>query len=495
MGTLSISHSDDALSIVVVGASGDLARGKIYPALFSLFCQGFLPERLHIFGFARSPMDSESFRRLVEERLTCRYTPEHDCPRKTREFLSRCFYVAGEYDSPDAFLNLYATMKAMPDGGAETVRVVYYMAIPPFLFLPVARSIGDAGLVTCAPASRWPRAVIEKPFGRDRRSSDELVRCMGNIFTEEQTFRIDHYLGKEAIQNLLVLRFANRVFAPIWSNEAIESVRICWKEDIGVGDRGGYFDEYGIIRDVMQNHLLQILALLSMGRPASLEASDIRDAKVDVLKQIAPVKADNFLLGQYTRGEGPHAGHPGYLEESSVPSGSITPTFAATVLHVDSPEWQGVPFLIAAGKAVEQRITEVRIRLKPLVESPFYHLGEGLRPNELVVRVQPDEAIAVRLMNKLPGLGMELRETELNLRYKTAYEAVIPDAYEALLLDVIQGDRSLFIRADELAAAWDIFTPALDEMEHRGMRPQPYPFGSGGPPGLAELASRFGFAL
>jgi len=474
-------NESESLALAIIGASGDLAQKKVIPALFALYCQGMLPSRFSVIGLARQEMGSEEFRRRISENLTCRYTPDHRCAESVAEFLSRCDYVTGRYESSDSFLDLYTRMRKYEKGGVANR--VFYMAIPPFLFLPVAQSIGNAGLVNCEPGPGWSRVVIEKPFGRDRASSDALVRDIAQVFTEAQTFRIDHYLGKEVIQNLLVLRFANRIFAPIWDSTCISSVEISWRENIGVGERGGYFDSYGIIRDVMQNHLLQILALIAMEEPQSLDARHIRDEKVRVLRAIAPVGGADLVLGQYGRGRD----HRAYVEEDSIPSDSRTPTFAAARLAVHTPRWEGVPFVMRAGKGVDTRTTEIRIRFKPLEHEIFGQAISALPANELIIRVQPDEAISLRIVNKVPGLEMDLVVTDLDLQYESAFRRLIPDAYESLILDVVRGDKSLFIRADELAAAWDVFTPALDEIERLSAPPAVYAFGSGGPDGVAEL--------
>jgi glucose-6-phosphate 1-dehydrogenase len=261
----------------------------------------------------------------------------------------------------------------------------------------------------------------------------------------------------------------------------VESVRIAWKEDIGVGDRGGYFDAYGIVRDVMQNHLLQILSLVAMEPPSNFDALHIRDEKVRVLRAIPPVALEDMVLGQYRSATHHGVRYPSYTEEPGIPRNSRTPTFAAAVLKINNPRWDGVPFHISAGKGLDQRITEIRMRFKPVVDVTFRDATGSTAANELVIRVQPDEGIHLNIINKVPGLEMKLVETSLDLRYASTFDALIPDAYECLLLDVIRGDKSLFIRHDELAAAWDIFTPALHEMDERGVRPDQYEFGSSGP--------------
>lgn len=479
----------EKLGIVVVGASGDLAQTKVIPALFALYCQNFLPPDFYIYGLARTELDHEAFRRKVAENLACRYAPGESCADRTAEFLKRCYYSNGHYSSADSFLDLFQLMQGIE--GSGPINRIFYMAIPPSVFKDVAVALGDSGLIACDDSRGWSRVVVEKPFGRDRQSSDLLVEEMHMDFTEESTYRIDHYLGKEIVQNLMVLRFANLIFEPLWSKTHIESVRIKWAETIGVGQRGGYFDGFGIIRDVMQNHLLQILALLAMERPAHYSATAIRDAKVALLKAISPVTLDRLVLGQY--GVSESGGPPAYRAAPNVPADSLTPTYAAAVLHIDSPRWEGVPFLIEAGKALDQRINEVHIRFRGIPAGLFGNTGVVMHPNELVIRIQPDESIVLRIMNKQPGLQLELGPADLNLHYHSTFSTLIPDAYECLLLDVIEGDRSLFIRADELAAAWDIFTPVLHQSEAQRVAPEIYPYGSTGPTAGKALARRYGF--
>ena len=479
---------DLPFGIVVLGASGDLAQRKIIPALFALYCQDLLPARFNVFGMARTSMDQDEFRKRVSTNLTCRYAAGASCADRTASFLQRCHYHAGSYSATDSFLDLFQFMRLIEGDG--TVNRLYYMAVPPTVFMEVANALGDSGLVACGSQREWSRIVVEKPFGRDRPTSDALVREMHRVFTEETTYRIDHYLGKEIVQNLMVLRFANLIFEPVWSREYIESVSITWKEPIGVEQRGGYFDGFGIIRDVMQNHLLQILSLLAMDRPQRFDAQAVRDEKVRLLKRVRPLTLDRLVVGQY--GAAVSGSHVAYTAEPMVPPNSLTPTLAAAVLEIDSDRWKGVPFFLEAGKAMDRKVNEVRIRFRKVPVNIFGTTFGNLAANELVIRIQPDEAIDLRIMNKVPGLTMALQQTALDLRYQAAFTAQIPDAYERLLLDVVEGDRSLFIRADELAAAWDIFTPALREIEQRQVKPEVYPFGSSGPLAAGELARRCG---
>lgn len=475
----------DNLSIVVVGASGDLARKKIFPAIFSLYCQDYLPERFHIFGFSRSRFDHAEFRKRIAEHLTCRYTPDHACSERVTEFLDRCHYASGSYQSSDAFLDLYTLMRDLE--GREPTNRLYYLAIPPSVFLDVARAIGDAGLVSCGHEHPWSRVVLEKPFGRDRPSSDALTEAMSHVFEEHQTYRIDHYLGKEVIQNLMVLRFANLVFQPLWNRNYVRSVTIQWKEPFGVEGRGGYFDHYGIIRDVVQNHLLQILALVAMEPPKRLDSARIATEKVRLLHSVSPLGLSDLVIGQYTETFRNDKWFPAYVEEETVADDSITPTYAAARLWIDNPRWEGVPFFVKAGKGLDNQKTEIRVQFHDVEANMFCESARCPDPNALVIRVQPGEAIYLSVVSKVPGIGMELRSKDLDLQYKRAFTEQIPDAYESLLLDVIRGDRSLFIQSGELQAAWDILTPALHELERRNVVPEPYEFGSTGPAAAAAL--------
>ncbi len=478
------------LSVVVIGASGDLARKKIFPALFALYCQDLLPSNFQILGFARTPYTDDAFRALLQKHLTCRYAPGDLCEARMEAFLKCCYYVAGQYGEREAYLDLYTRMlEVEPE---REVNRLYYLSIPPSIFTDVAHALGGAGLVQCGISSPWSRVVIEKPFGSDRESSDVLVREMANVFREAQTFRIDHYLGKEVIQNLMVLRFANLVFEPLWNRDYIESVQISWKENLSVEGRAGYFDGYGIVRDVMQNHLLEILALTAMEPSAQLDAGHICNEKIRVLRSIRPVELEQVALGQYTAATvGDHT-IPGYLEEKDVPASSRTPTYGAAVLHIDNERWQGVPFMIMAGKGLDSRKTEIRIRFKPVAASMFADYIARTGPNELVIRVQPDEGIHMCVAAKVPGSPLKLKQTELDLRYQKAFDELIPDAYESLILDALRGDKSLFIRKDELAAAWDIFTPFLHAWDASDIKPEAYAFGSVCTEGARALAIAHG---
>ncbi|MFP4499714.1 MAG: glucose-6-phosphate dehydrogenase [Candidatus Hydrogenedentota bacterium] len=480
------------LSVIITGASGDLALRKICPALFALFSQELLPSDFRIVGLARTEMSDEQFRERITKHLTCRYVPGEHCDEYMQRFLAHCYYVPGQYDDPASFTKLAECLaKNEPEG---RVNRMHYLSVPPFLYLDIAKSLEAAGLAEKGAGGGWSRVVIEKPFGEDRPSSDELAAGLAQAFSEEQTYRIDHYLGKEVIQNLMVLRFANLIFDPIWNRAYVESVRITWMEDAGIAGRAGYFDQYGIIRDIMQNHLLQILALVAMEQPVTLAAKHVRDEKVKALSAIPPINLDALVVGQYTRGYLAGEAHHGYLEEERIAKDSTTPTFAAAVLGVNNRRWEGVPFLLRAGKGLTTKCTEIRIRFRCVPGNIFAHAAGHLSNNELIINVQPEPHITFRIVNKVPGLEIDLDESALDLQYAATYPAAIPEAYESLLLDVIQGDKSLFIRSDELEAAWDVFTPVLHALESRRIKPRGYPFGSNGPDAAHNLASRYGAA-
>ncbi len=487
---LSSLKSQEPLSIIVAGASGDLAIKKIFPSLLTLYCQGRLPEHFHIVGFARTAMSSEAFREKISgPQMSCRYGPCEKCPQRQAEFLKRVSYVSAPYDSSEG-MNRIDELLRNETGMGGTENRVFYLSVPPFLFLDVVRAIAGSRL-SHRENGGWNRVVVEKPFGSDRTSSDELTQGLASFFPEDDTYRIDHYLGKEVIQNLMVLRFANLIFDPIWNRSHIEHVAISWTEDLGIEGRAGYFDQYGIIRDVMQNHLLQILALIAMEPPIAIGSKHVRDEKVKVLECIPPLSLDNLVVGQYTAGNLRGTAYEGYLQESGVPADSITPTYAAAVLHVRNRRWDGVPFLLRAGKGLMDRMTEIRIRFRAVPGNIFSGAGP-LPPNELKIRVQPDAGIAFRIVNKVPGIGIALGESDLDLNYASAFKDKIPDAYECLLLDVIEGDRALFIRHDELEAAWDVFTPVLHALDTQQIRPRAYPFGGRGPEAADALAARYG---
>ncbi|MFS7983834.1 putative glucose-6-phosphate dehydrogenase (NADP(+)) [Helianthus anomalus] len=481
-------QTESNLSVTVVGASGDLAKKKIFPALFALFYEDCLPPNFIIFGYARTKMTDEELREMISRTLTCRIDKRENCGDKMEEFLQRCFYHSGQYDSEEHFAELDKKLKQKEEG--KLSNRLFYLSIPPNIFVDVVRC------ASCKASSGngWTRVIVEKPFGRDSESSGELTRSLKQYLAEDQIFRIDHYLGKELVENLSVLRFSNLVFEPLWSRNYIRNVQFIFSEDFGTEGRGGYFDNYGIIRDIMQNHLLQILALFAMETPVSLDAEDVRNEKVKVLRSMRKLRLEDVVIGQYKGQSKGGKTYLGYTEDPTVPNDSLTPTFAAAALFIDNARWDGVPFLMKAGKALNTRRAEIRVQFRH-VPGNLYKRNFGMdmdkATNELVLRVQPDEAIYLKINNKVPGLGMRLDRSDLNLLYKTRYSKEISDAYERLLLDAIEGERRLFIRSDELDAAWSIFTPLLKELETKKITPELYPYGSRGPVGTHYLAAEY----
>ncbi|KAJ1797501.1 Glucose-6-phosphate 1-dehydrogenase [Coemansia sp. RSA 2399] len=475
---------DIPTTVVVFGASGDLAKKKTFPALFHLFEQSLLPKRISIIGYARTQMSIDEF----YKRATSHFKP--DAPEDTvANFLKACKYVSGKYDVADDFKALRQAIEDTEDAaGIDTSgeRIhVYYMALPPSVFVDVSTQIKN----NVYDKSCINRLVIEKPFGHDLDSSRKLSSDIGSLFDESEVFRIDHYLGKEMVKNILALRFANVFYEAVWNRHYIDNIQITFKEPFGTEGRGGYFDQFGIIRDVMQNHLMQVLCIVAMNQPKSLGAEDVRDRKTEVLRRILPIQLEDTLLGQYvTSNDG---SKPGYKDDDTVPKDSITPTFAQCVMHVDNERWRGVPWVIKAGKALNEAKMLIRIQYKDMPNSLFPNLAR----NELVIQVSPKESVYIKTIVKEPGLSTNLAMSELDLTYNTRYHDVkIPDAYATLILDVLNGDHSNFVRSDELDEAWRIFTPLLHRIETERTKPLPYEYGSRGPEGAYQfVADRVGY--
>jgi len=481
--------SDSHLTFIILGASGDLAVKKTYPALFALHRHHLTPEfgKFSVVGYARSKIEPKE---KFIEKISSKFPSEGPkaSPEKKKEFLSACWYVSGQYDSDDDVRRLDEEIKKVEEkSGCTKHNRIFYLAIPPTAFIPAARTFRH----NCMSSKGWTRIIVEKPFGRDSESSDELGRELAKLYSEDQIYRIDHYLGKEMVQNLMVLRFANRVFEPLWNRDHVSTVMITFKENFGTEGRGGYFDNFGIIRDVMQNHLLQMLSILAMEPPLSLSAEDVRDEKVKLLRAITPITVEDTVTGQYTASA--DGKEPGYKDDKDVPQDSVTPTFAATVLHINNTRWMGTPFIMKAGKGLNEKKGEIRIQFK----TPVNTLFEDVSPNELVLKVTPDEAVYLKMTTKQPGLEGGNRHTELDLTYKQRFKAEtedMPEAYERLVLDVMRGDHNLFVRADELAAAWNIFTPLLHQIEkQKAISPIPYQFGSRGPEEADRLVQKYGY--
>lgn len=502
---------------VVLGASGDLAKKKVYPTLWALFRDKLLPEDTFIIGYARSDRSVKQLMSDVEKYVKLDSEQQAE---SWRQFWLINFYIKGSYDRAQDFENLNQNIDNLKrEGKHSIVNRLFYFALPPVVYASVSQlirqncipeqstgSISDSHLNinTCSSSSTktttnirdsdagWSRVIIEKPFGRDSESSANLSKHLSGLYHEDQIYRIDHYLGKEMVQNLMTLRFGNRLFGKTWDRENISSVYITFKEPFGTYGRGGYFDEFGMIRDVMQNHLLQILSLVALERPVSSNPEDIRDEKVKVLRCMPPVKREDLVIGQYVGDENADGeAKLGYRDDPTVPNDSITETYAMAVLCINNERWEGVPFFLRCGKALNERKAEVRIQYRDVPGDIF---NGQLKRNELVMRVQPGEAVYVKMMTKQPGRSFHLEETELDLTYNKRYkDAVLPDAYERLILDVFTGSQMHFVRSDELAEAWRIFTPVLKEIEANKEPPLPYKFGSRGPQQADHLAAKHGY--
>ncbi|XP_059087068.1 glucose-6-phosphate 1-dehydrogenase X-like [Tigriopus californicus] len=469
---------------VILGASGDLAKKKIYPTMWALYRDKLIPEDTKIVGYARSNLTMEDIKSKCEPFLKVK-----DENRSIlKEFWTMNSYVRGQYDEKADFENLKQEMEKLEKADQDNNRI-FYLALPPSVFKASASRIKE----TCMSARGWTRIIIEKPFGRDSESSEDLSQHLGRLFREDQLYRIDHYLGKEMVQNMMSIRFANQIFSRSWNRDSLACVVINFKEPFGTQGRGGYFDKFGIIRDICQNHLLQILSLASMDKPPTVRADDIRNEKVKILKLIPPVVVEDVVLGQYV-GD-PDAKEEekrlGYKDDKGVPEDSVTPTYAACVLRINSERWEGVPFIMRAGKALNEKKAEIRFQFKDVPGNIF---GQRPKRNELVLRVQPNEAIYCKMMNKAPGMSFTMEESELDLTYKDRYsDARLPEAYERLILDVFVGSQMNFVRSDELREAWRIFTPLLHELETRRQEPIPYKFGTRGPKEADELAQKNNF--
>eukprot|EP00898_Chlorokybus_atmophyticus_P001026 jgi/Chlat1/1924/Chrsp153S02237 len=495
-----VQQDGGLLSIVVFGASGDLAKKKTYPALFALYKTGRLPSNTQIVGYARSQLTDEELRKKMRTALEPKGADQNErgatSGPSVESFLETCFYIAGPYDKPEGFQKLAEKLGEFEQKQKDSPpRRLFYFALPPSSYPEVAQGVHDHTMVDES-SGGWNRVVLEKPFGRDTESSEELSQALQNLFEEKQMYRIDHFLGKEIVLNLLVLRFANVIFSPLFNRENVSNVQITFKETLSTAGRAGYFDSYGIIRDIMQNHLIQVLALLAMEPPVTLSADDIRDEKTKVLRHIPPIDIKDVVIGQYTADPKDPKATPGYAEEKDVPEGSKTPTYAVCVMYINNERWAGVPFVMKAAKAVDENKQVVRIQFKDPSNGLFPDI-KGSSRNELVMRLQPDEAIYIKTNVRKPGaLGVEVLQTELDLSYKGRFhKPYIPQAYERLIFDVIQGDQTHFVRSDELKRAWEIFTPLLKDIEAGKLPVRKYEFGSRGPKEGDELIQSTGYML
>ncbi|KAJ4879057.1 hypothetical protein Rs2_36111 [Raphanus sativus] len=478
LGSLSDVARGASLCIAVVGATGELARGKIFPALFALYYSGYLPEDVGIFGYSRKNLTDEDLRSIIASTLTCRVDHQENCGDKMDAFLSRTYYINGGYDNRDGMSRLDERMKQIE--GVSKANRIFYLSVPQEALVDVACNIGDKAQ---APQG-WTRIIVEKPFGFNSFSSHRLTQSLLSKFEEKQIYRIDHMLGRNLIENLTVLRFSNLVFEPLWNRTYIRNVQVIVSES--VAQREKYSDGYGIIRDIFHSHILQTIALLTMESPISLDGEDIRNEKVKVLRSTRRLDPADAILGQYKSSSGDQA-------DANLNSGG--PTYCAAALYIDNARWDGVPFLVRVGTGLIKHRVEIRVQFRH-VPGNIYRDNIGINidlgTNVLILRDEPDEAILVKINNKVPGLGLQLDASELNLLYKDRYSSEVPDSYEHLIHDVIDGDNHLFMRSDEVAAAWNILSPVLGEIDKHHTAPELYEFGGRGPIGAYYLWAKHG---
>jgi glucose-6-phosphate 1-dehydrogenase len=494
---LRIERVPDPHVVVLFGATGDLAHRKVVPALFHLWVGNLLPERFALVCFGRRPFSDQEIRTALRASLDkhARITPVDE--ERWASFASRITYHQGGFDEPAAYASLSTKLAAIDTAAGTDGNRLYYLATPASSFPEIVRGLGAAGLDHETADGGWRRIVIEKPFGRDLETAVRLNREVGKVFRESQVYRIDHYLGKETVRNILIFRFGNLIFEPIWHRRYIDHVQITVAESIGVESRGAFYEETGALRDILQNHLLQLLTLVAMEPPANLEADALRDEKVKVLRAIRPIpveKVDQSVVrGQYGPGWVGATETPGYRSEPAVDPASETETFVAARLEIDDWRWAGVPFYLRAGKRLPKRATEIAIQFKDVPQRLFPTVADQQEPNLLVIRIQPDEGIQLRFAAKVPGLGIDVRPVNMDFAYGSAFTVESPDAYETLILDALLGDASLFTRADEVEAAWRIVDPIIDAWIAGGEPEMPnYTSGTWGPEAADELLTREG---
>jgi len=473
----------DPCLLVLFGATGDLAHRKIAPALFALHRGGELPSPFGVLATSTSVKDAPSYRADLRQSLE-RFEGHVPDAAAWDPFASSIDTVAGDYTKPEAFRSLRAAIEAAEAKRATAGSRLFYLAVPPAQFPPILQGLSEAGLLHAPNGVPWSRVVIEKPFGRDLASARELNRLVAGVLDERQTFRIDHYLGKETVQNILVFRFGNSIFEPLWNRKYIDQVQITMAEEIGVERRGKFYDATGVVRDVVQNHLLQVLALVAMELPATFGADDVRDEKLKLLRSVRPLSLEDAVHAQYA----------GYREEQGVAGGSRTPTYAALRLHVDNWRWQGVPFYIRAGKRLARRTTEVSVHFQQI---PFCLFGREdvcqlIEPNVLVLRIQPDEGIALKVASKVPGDDLRVGSVTMDFSYSGAFQCPPGEAYEKLLLDAMRGDATLFARRDGDEQAWSLLRPVLEGWDSSKESPFEYAAGGSGPAEADALLRRDG---
>ncbi len=484
----------DPFFLVIFGASGDLTRRKLIPAVYNLYRQGLLPADFFVIAFARRDNSDENFRHQMFRSIQ-QFTPAASDGRKSwDQFARHLIYHQANFDDPDGFEALREKIHYLAGQNTTTENCLFYLATQPRYFSVIVQSLADADLSRPAqPGDCWRRLVVEKPFGSDLQSSLELTRQIQEVFSEKQIFRIDHYLGKESVQNLLVFRFANSIFEPLWNKNYIDHVQISVTESIGVENRGAFYEQAGAFRDILQNHIMHLLSLIAMEPPVRLDADAIRDEKVKILRALRPIApgcvGDEVVRAQYSAGTSGDQLVPGYLEEPGVAADSVTETFFALKAFIDNWRWAGVPFYIRSGKRMPVRITEIGIHFRP-VPNVLFNIGKTapMLPNMLTIRIQPNEGISLQFQAKTPGYEMSIQPLKMDFGYSDSLENAPPDAYQRLLLDALLGDSTLFARSDEVEAAWSFVDPIIAGCSDIALQELPqYSAGTWGPKLADEL--------
>src|SRR3954453_17803381 len=478
--------------LVIFGVTGDLSRKKLMPAVYDLANRGMLPPGFSLVGFARRDWEDEDFAQIVHDSVR-----EHARTEFREEVWQQLAegmrFIRGDFDDETAFELLRSTVDELDKARGTSGNYAFYLSVPPKFFPKIVRQLKEHGLAD-APEGCWRRAVIEKPFGHDLKSARELNALVHDVFEPDQVFRIDHYLGKETVQNILALRFANQMYEPIWNRPLLDHVQITMAEDIGIGGRAGNYDGIGAARDVIQNHLEQLTALTEMEDPPACDARSLRLQKQKVLSSVVlPRRLDlNTARGQYVEGWAGGQKVPGYTQEQDIPQDSTTETFAAIRLYVETRRWAGVPFYLRHGKRLGRRVTEVAVGFKRAPHLPFTDTAtEELTHNALVIRVQPDEGVTLRFGSKVPGGSMEIRDVNMDFAYGGSFTESSPEAYERLILDVLLGDPPLFPQHEEVELSWTILDPIVNYWAKHG-KPDTYPAGTWGPESAEKMLARDG---